>query len=577
VDPLADGVWSVGLPGPGEKVIYTSTLDEAELERLLSALDAFRRVASISHAVVVVDLPFWAPLALEAARRFGWRVIYDCMDHHAGFLDDGFGSAAVRIAIEENEEALLHDSDAVLTTSRLLDERIRPIARKSVLLPNATDFEHFNKRPAELAVDESLERPVIGYYGAISSWFDVELVEAAARARPHWSFVLVGSTFGADVNALETLPNVHFPGERPYAEIPSYLHAFDVACIPFKLNALTQATNPVKFYEYLSAGKPIVASALPELEPYEGYYYPARTATEFLAQVENALHENVPAQASSKRIALALNNTWSARWKDLARLLRSWFGPVAIVVLSYDNPEYLRQCLESIWENTRYPSYDVYVVENGSNPEIDAYLTAECETRERLHVIRPGANLGFARANNLAVELAGDCEYVVLLNDDVVVTDGWLRTLLRHLEDDTVGIVGPVTNWTGNEARVDVDYEGLEGMDEFAARHTAERTGKTFDITSLAMYCVAIRRRLYDSLGRLDERFEVGMFEDDDFAQRVRDAGLRVVCAEDVFIHHWGRASFSRMDQEQYNAVFEANRRRFEEKWGRAWEPHRSR
>jgi GT2 family glycosyltransferase/glycosyltransferase involved in cell wall biosynthesis len=577
VDPLADGVWSVGLPGPGEKVIYTSTLDEAELERLLSALDAFRRVASISHAVVVVDLPFWAPLALEAARRFGWRVIYDCMDHHAGFLDDGFGSAAVRIAIEENEEALLHDSDAVLTTSRLLDERIRPIARKSVLLPNATDFEHFNKRPAELAVDESLERPVIGYYGAISSWFDVELVEAAARARPHWSFVLVGSTFGADVNALETLPNVHFPGERPYAEIPSYLHAFDVACIPFKLNALTQATNPVKFYEYLSAGKPIVASALPELEPYEGYYYPARTATEFLAQVENALHENVPAQASSKRIALALNNTWSARWKDLARLLRSWFGPVAIVVLSYDNPEYLRQCLESIWENTRYPSYDVYVVENGSNPEIDAYLTAESETRERLHVIRPGANLGFARANNLAVELAGDCEYVVLLNDDVVVTDGWLRTLLRHLEDDTVGIVGPVTNWTGNEARVDVDYEGLEGMDEFAARHTAERTGKTFDITSLAMYCVAIRRRLYDSLGRLDERFEVGMFEDDDFAQRVRDAGLRVVCAEDVFIHHWGRASFSRMDQEQYNAVFEANRRRFEEKWGRAWEPHRSR
>jgi GT2 family glycosyltransferase/glycosyltransferase involved in cell wall biosynthesis len=576
VDSVADGVWALRLPGSREKVIYTSTLDEAELESLLAALDAFRQVASISDAVIVVDLPFWAPLALEAARRFGWRVIYDCMDHHAGFLDDGFGSAAVRIAIEENEEALLQQSDAVLATSRLLYERIRPLARKTVLLPNGTDFAHFNGRPAQLALDGELERPVVGYYGAISSWFDVELVEAAARARPHWSFVLVGSTFGADVTPLEALPNVHLPGERPYAEIPTYLHAFDVACIPFKLNALTEATNPVKFYEYLSAGKPIVSTPLPELEPYEGYYYPARSAADFVSQVETALHENAP-QTASRRVALALNNTWSARWKQLEGIVRTWFGRVAIVVLSYDNPEYLRLCLESIWAKTRHSSYDVYVVQNGSDPGIDAYLAREAEARERLHVVRPGSNLGFARANNLAVELAGECEYVVLLNDDVVVTDGWLGTLLRHLEDDTVGIVGPVTNWTGNEARVDVDYDGIDSMDAFATRHTAAHAGKTFDIASLAMYCVAIRRRLFDSLGRLDERFEVGMFEDDDFARRVRDAGLRVVCAEDVFVHHWGRASFSRMEQDQYDAVFEANRRRFEEKWGQAWEPHRSR
>lgn len=573
VDPLVDGVWGVRLPGPAGLVIYKSQLDADELDAVVEALDDFRKEARISRAIVIVDLPFWAPVALEAARRFGWRVVYDCMDDHAGFLDDGFGSAAVRILIEENEEALLHRSDAVLTTSKLLHDRVRPIARRTLHVPNGTDFAHFNRTPATLALDPSLARPVVGYYGAISSWFDVELVEAAARARPHWSFALVGSTFGADVSALEKLPNVHLYGERPYHEIPSFLHDFDVACIPFKLNALTEATNPVKFYEYLSAGKPVVSVPLPELEPYGEHYYAARTADEFVAQVERALAEHSP-QKASERVAFALENTWSARWKELDRLVRSWFGRVVIAVLSYDNAEYLRLCLESIWAKTEYPNFEVVVVQNGSDAEIDAYLAGESEVREKLRVLRPGSNLGFAGGNNLAVKLAGDAEYVVLLNDDTVVTEGWLTGLLRHLEDETVGIVGPVTNFTGNEAKIDVDYDGVDGLDAFAAEHARNHAGEAFDIKSLAMYCVAVRRSLYDSLGGLDERFEVGMFEDDDFAEAVREVGLRVVCAEDVFVHHWGRASFRRMSDTEYDALFAANKARFEEKWGRPWVAH---
>jgi GT2 family glycosyltransferase len=85
------------------------------------------------------------------------------------------------------------------------------------------------------------------------------------------------------------------------------------------------------------------------------------------------------------------------------------------------------------------------------------------------------------------------------------------------------------------------------------------------------------RSVIIDEVGLLDERFGIGMFEDDDYALRVKQKGYKVICAEDVFVHHWGRASFSKLSQEEYQRLFDENRRKFEEKWGMQWEPHRSR
>src|SRR6185369_151204 len=129
---------------------------------------------------------------------------------------------------------------------------------------NGCEVEHFASVPPgrELQRDG---RPVIGYFGAISEWFDIALVVALARARPGWRFVLVGSTFGCDTREARRLPNIEMKGEVPYAELPGWVHGFDVCIIPFVLNELTSCTNPVKVYEYLSAGKPVVATRLPEL------------------------------------------------------------------------------------------------------------------------------------------------------------------------------------------------------------------------------------------------------------------------------------------------------------------------
>ena len=570
VEKVAERVATVALPGPGVFNLYGDRLDEEAVSSCLTALAGLRADFQMEEIVCWVQFPSWRPLVEAARSRWGWRVIYDCMDDHGGFSTNGD-------SVQGEEEALVAASDLVIASSQVLFSRWESRARRVLLLPNATDFEHFHRHAPEPPALRGLRRPIIGYYGAIAEWFDAGMVAAAAAERPGWQFVLVGDTFSADLAALRPLPNVHFLGERPYGELPGYLHAFDVAIIPFRRTALTEATSPVKFYEYLSAGKPVVAVDLPELAPFADLFYPVRSPADFLARLEEALGERSPA-AQQARIELARGNTWRARADRLAEAVGAAHPRVAIVIPAYTDAARLRMCLESIFGKTQHPNFEVVVVDNSGTASVRGLLSEKASVHPDLKVVLNDRNVGFPRAVNMGIQAAGACNYVVLLNDDTVVTRGWLGRLLRHLETPGVELVGPVTNWTGNEARIEVDYETMGEMEEFAAAHVRRHEGvAAWDIPMLALYCAAMRRELLDRIGLLDERFGIGMFEDDDLSRRVRAAGGRVVCAEDVFIHHWGRASFGAMETEEYRRLFEENRRKFEEKWGEAWQPHKAR
>jgi glycosyltransferase involved in cell wall biosynthesis len=139
------------------------------------------------------------------------------------------------------------------------------------------------------------------------------IIAHCATLRPDWNFVLIGATFGADLQPVAGLENVYLLGEKPYKDLPGYLAYFDVCTIPFKLIPLTMATNPVKFYEYLSAGKPVVSIDLPELHAYREDCYLAHDADAFSALLEQAYNERDDEIKIERRLKLASENSWDAR------------------------------------------------------------------------------------------------------------------------------------------------------------------------------------------------------------------------------------------------------------------------
>ncbi len=247
---------------------------------------------------------------------------------------------------------------------------------------------------------------------------------------------------------------------------------------------------------------------------------------------------------------------------------------VSVLIVTWNNVALTRQCLDSLLADTHAPDFEIVLVDNASQDETRAYLqqlAAAHPTRVKLQLNE--TNAGFARANNQALALAHGDD-IVFLNNDTVVTRGWLGRLTHYLSNPQVGLVGPVTNGAGNEARIEPGYDTLAGLPGFAERCTRARAGLAFDIPVLALYCLAARRAVLEQLGPLDERFGQGLFEDDDLALRARRAGYRVLCAEDVYVHHWQRAGFKLLAQAEYDTLFAHNRRLFEAKWGRPWQPH---
>ncbi len=568
IEPLSeDGLLHVVyLNVAGAPSIYSAAASPETTAKLRASLAAFLVQASPKSIVSIVQHPFWVPFADALPNR---HLVYDMMDHH-----EGFGDGAPDIL--ELEERILCEADQVIVTSDFLENIARKKNRSVRMIRNACEYEHFAEHPGEVFVDPKGRR-IIGYYGAIAHWFDVDLVEKVALAFPDDLVLLVGADSAGVQARLSHCPNVEFTGEVTYSSLPFYLYAFDVCLLLFKIIPLTLATNPVKVYEYLSAGKHVIGVDLPEMAQFGDLVHIGRNEEEVMTLIRSSL-ENPPTDAEvAARRAFASSQTWDDRAQALSTSIERYAAPlVSIIVVCYNKLELTDACLRSLEKNTHYKNFEIIVVDNNSRDATPEYLTEWAKRGDNRRIILNSDNRGFAAANNQGLRIARG-EYLVLLNNDTYVTPGWLGTLVRHLQrKDSVGLVGPVTNNIGNEAKIEIAYDSMEEMEYASRLYTTRHMGLTMEVYTAAFFCVAFSRDMYERVGDLDEIFGIGMFEDDDYCRRIQKLGFVIACAEDVFIHHHHSASFNLLAIEKRMKLFEENKRKYEGKWG-AWIPHQHR
>ena len=562
------------LPGPHS--VYAGPPNEPTLDLLRTGQLSLWERAGIRQAVHVVQHPYWFGLAAFLPPA---RLVYDCMDFHAGFDNTGDAHA-------EGEQRLIALADLTIVTSDYLADHARQQgARQVAMIRNAAEFDHFRTAAdgsTSLKAGAGERRPILGYYGAIAEWFDPELVARLSAAFPRADIVLIGADTAGVGQRLSSLANVRMTGEKPYAELPAWLAQFDVCLIPFRITELTLATNPVKAYEYLSAGKPVVSVDLPELQAFGDLVYRARDADDFVAQVSTALAECAAAsteantQLRQRRMAFAAGQTWAQRAADLLQAAhqRASEPAVSVVVVAYNQWALTERCLASLVAHDDAGPLQIIVVDNASADATPQRLRAWAEADpQRRQVILNADNRGFGPAVNQGLAAAtGD--YLVVLNNDTIVGPGWARGMRRHFEVDAqLGLICPITNNIGNEAQVALPGKTPEEVFTAARRYSFQRSGRLLPLPNVAFFCVMMPRRVYEAVGPLDEQFVPGFFEDDDYCLRVREKGWTIGCSEDVFVYHELSASFDAEGATRRQAIFARNKALFEKKWG-AWTPH---
>jgi len=278
---------------------------------------AMRRLG-FQNVILWFVVPHPAPLQGQLGEQLS---VYYCTDDYSDL------PGVDREEIKRLEDQVARGADQVFVTATTMMESRKKLNPTTEYAPHGVDFEHFQRAsdPATVLPEggKSLRRPVIGYFGSIAEWVDTDLFLYLAKARPEWTFLLIGLAT-VDVSELRKCSNIILTGPQPYEKLPEWAAAFDVALLPFRVNQLTIASNPLKLREYLATGKPVVSSSLPEVELFGDCVSIAHNPVEFIEKIENALTQDC-AEAKQARTRAVMGSTWEARLDEVLSTVEEVF------------------------------------------------------------------------------------------------------------------------------------------------------------------------------------------------------------------------------------------------------------
>ncbi len=509
----------------------------------------------------------------------GTRIVIDTVDVH--FLremrqaelqaDEGLRRRAAET--QKQELAVYRQADALITVSTEDKDHLVSELPEAVVhvVPNIHEIDpvarSFSDRQGLLFVGNFLHTPNTDAV----LFFCKEILPAVHRHLPEVVLTIVGNAPPPEVQALAS-DRVKVTGYVP--STAPYLQSHRISVAPLRYGAGMKG----KIGEALAAGLPVVTTAIGaegfELPEDGGIFLVAEDAVTFANEVVRLYRDESLWRSLSSAGRMHIQQHFGP---EAARLkLQSLLGPssaprlsapvTSIIMLTLNQLNLTKDCLASIEAHTPEP-YEIIVVDNGSSDGTVDYLRSYAAAHANVRLITNSENLGFAMGNNQGLAVAkGD--YVLLLNNDTVVTPGWLGRMLDVCRrNPATGIVGPMSNYvSGPQLVTGVTYRDGAELVAFAEQWAEAHRGQSQPIMRVVGFCLLARRAVIDAIGGLDVRFPSGNFEDDDFCVRAALAGFEARIAKDVFIHHVGSQTFigAKID---YSHNMERNWKLFKEKW----------
>ena len=281
---------------------------------------------------------YYSPMALSFSAHVSSDVcIYDCMDELANFK-------GAPESLKEQERRLFTKANLVFTGGRSLYEAKAPIHSDVYCFPSSIDASHFSKARKQGMSDPAdqaeITHPRLGFFGVVDERMDLDLVEACAKARPDWQFVMIGPVVKIDPASLPNLPNIHWLGQKSYKELPSYLSGWDIGFMPFALNESTRFISPTKTPEFLAAGLPVISTAITDVVRHygeEGIVEIASDANDVVMKAQKYVDDQVDDVWLKKVDKVLSTSSWDKTWANMNALIEEVLYPVDYQEITLNN------------------------------------------------------------------------------------------------------------------------------------------------------------------------------------------------------------------------------------------------